>query len=63
MKGCCHMAMTIEKLIVAVQKTVVTDEDVQELNNLITDAETRFEDEIMKKESNPQGFLNFQYTL
>ena len=57
------MAMTIEALLKAAQRTVVTEEDVRKLNKRLADAEKRFEDERRIKESNPQGFLNFQYTL
>ena len=57
------MAMTIDALLKAAQKTVVTEEDVRKLNKRLADADKRFEEERRRKESDPQGFLNFQYTL
>ncbi len=57
------MAMTIDALLKAAQQTVVTEEDVRKLNKRLADAEKRFEEERRIKEHDPQGFLNFQYTL
>lgn len=55
--------MTIEKLIEAAHRTVITAEDVKKLEADLARAEKRFEEERRNKESDPQGFLNRQYTL
>lgn len=57
------MAMTINELIAAVQKTVVTKEDMEKLRERLNEADRLLEEKRRIKERDPQGFLNFQYTL
>jgi hypothetical protein len=57
------MAMTINELIAAVQKTVVTKEDMEKLRERLNEADRLLEEKRMIRERDPQGFLNFQYTL
>ena len=55
--------MTINGLIAAVQKTVVTKEDMEKLRERLNEADRLLEEKRMIRERDPQGFLNFQYTL
>jgi len=57
------MAMTIDELIAAVEKTFVTEEDKRKLRERLNEADKRFEEERRIRERDPRGFLNFQYTL
>lgn len=57
------MAMTINELIAAVQKTVVTKEDMEKLRERLNEADRLLEEKRRIRERDPQGFLNFQYTL
>lgn len=56
------MAMSIEKLIAAAEKTVVTEDDVKRLKKRLAKAEQRFIKEAKRKEVS-QSFLDKEYTL
>jgi len=54
--------MSIEKLIAAAEKTIVTEEDVKRLNDRLAKAEQRFIEEDRQKMVD-QSFLNKEYTI
>lgn len=57
------MAMTIEKLIAASQRTIMTKEAARKLDKRLADAEKRFAEEDSEKHDFPPGFLDREFTL
>lgn len=52
-----------DKLVEAIQKVELTPEDIKEIELRLEAMERQFEEEFRIKYSDPQGFLNRQYTI